>query len=103
MKRACLLFAVSLGWGMASATASEVTVLGNDSMPYCGLLNGKPAGMAVDILNTVTRNGGPTFKFDFSAPWSRSQVLVHEQPGTAIIPLTRTSEREPKYKWIAEL
>jgi polar amino acid transport system substrate-binding protein len=85
------------------AQASETKVLGNESMPFCGMVNGKPAGMAVEILNAATREGGPSFSFDFSAPWPRAQAQTHEQTNLAIIPFTRTPEREANYKWIAEL
>jgi len=87
----------------AAAQASEIKVVGNESMPFCGLVDGKPAGMAVEILNAATREGGPSFSFDFSAPWARSMVLIHEQTTLAIIPFTRTPEREAQHKWIAEL
>ncbi len=86
-----------------AAEAAPIKVLGNESMPFDGMVDGKPAGMAVDILNAVTADGGPAFEFDLSLPWARAQAVVHEQPGTAIIPFTRTAEREPKYHWIAEL
>jgi len=85
------------------AQASDVKVLGNESMPYCGLVEGKPAGLAVDMLNAATREGAPRFEFDFTIPWTRAQLLVHEQPTLAIIPFTRTAEREKNYKWIADL
>jgi polar amino acid transport system substrate-binding protein len=86
-----------------AAQASEITVFANESMPQSGMVDGKATGMAVDILNAVTAEGGPTFKFDFSQPWARAQAAVHETAGSAIIPLTRTPEREPNYKWIANL
>ena len=85
------------------ARGSEVKVMGAESMPFCGAVDGKPAGMAVDILNAATREGGPVFSFDFATPWPRAQTQVHEQTNLAIIPFTRTAEREPNYKWIAEL
>ena len=85
------------------AQASEVKVVGNESLPFCGMVDGKPAGMAVEILNAATREGGPSFSFDFSVPWSRAQAQVHEQTGLAIIPFTRNADRETHYKWIAEL
>ena len=85
------------------AQASEVKVLGNESAPFCGKVEGKPPGMAVEILTAATREGTPNFSYDFSLPWARSQAQVHEQTSLAIIPLTRTPEREAHYRWIAEL
>ncbi|HWK45180.1 MAG TPA: transporter substrate-binding domain-containing protein [Stellaceae bacterium] len=102
------LAGVALGLAALNATAtgaqaSEIKVLGNESMPFCGLVDGKPAGMAVEILNAATREGGPSFSFDFSAPWAREMVQIHETTTLAIIPFTRTPEREALHKWIAEL
>jgi polar amino acid transport system substrate-binding protein len=100
-----------LGWGvwawaalsLGAAGPVTITVLANESMPQSGLVQGKPAGMAVDILNAVTTQGGPAFRFDFSRPWARALREVHERPDLAIIPLSRAPEREADFRWIAEL
>jgi polar amino acid transport system substrate-binding protein len=103
MRIACFLGLVVLTAAASFAQAAEVKVVGNDSLPFCGLVDGKPGGMAVEILSAATHEGGPGFTFDFSAPWPRAQAEVHEQTTLAIIPFTRTPEREAHYKWIAEL
>ena len=103
MKIANFLAGMMLSLVATAGQASEVKVVGNESMPFCGMVDGKPAGMAVEILNAATKEGGPSFSFDFSAPWARSQVQIHEQTNLAIIPFTRTPEREAQHKWIAEL
>lgn len=89
--------------GCSVANAKEIRVLATQSMPQCGSVNGQPVGMAVDILKAITADGGPTFKFDFSLPWARALVEVHADTNAAIIPLTRTAEREPNFKWIGDL
>lgn len=87
------------------ASAQEVLVLGNESMPWNGVVDGKPAGLMVEILNEATKHGAPKFQFQLGLPWARAQEMVHETGviPKAIIPLTRTTEREAKFKWIAEL
>lgn len=85
-----------------SSQASEILVYRNESMPWCGTVDGKDVGMTVDILNAVTRLGGPKFKFQ-SVPWKRAQTLVQNMPNAAIIPLTRTPSRENLYTWIIAL
>ncbi len=82
--------------------ASEVLVYRNESMPWCGTVAGKDAGITIDILNAVTNNGGPIFKFKY-APWHRAQILVQQNKGTCIIPFTRTATREKHHEWIIEL
>jgi len=81
----------------------EILVFANESMPQCGMVDHKPGGLAVEILNAITAEGGPSFKYDFSQPWARAQAAVHDNPGTLIIPLTRNAERERKYRWVARL
>jgi polar amino acid transport system substrate-binding protein len=88
---------------LPAAGPRTITVLANESMPQSGLVEGQPAGMAVDLLNAVTAQGGPAFRFDFSRPWIRALRDIHARPDLAIIPLTRAPEREADFRWIAEL
>jgi len=85
--------------------ATEVLVMGNESMPWNGIVEGKDSGIIVDILNEATNNGAPKFNFRLGMPWARAQieVLKPNENLVAIIPLTRNAEREGKFKWIAEL
>ncbi len=86
----------------SDVTASGVVVYRNESMPWCGTVDGKDAGITIDILNAVTKYGGPTFNF-IAVPWKRAQVLIQNNRGTAIIPFTRTATREQHHTWIIEL
>lgn len=85
--------------------ASTVTVYGLEAMPYCGVIDGKPVGIAIDILNKATEYGAPKFKFIFDMPWIRATLNVQNSTGelVAIIPFTRSSVREDKFMWVAEI
>ncbi len=87
---------------VSSLFASEVLVYRNESMPWCGTVGGKDAGITIDILNAVTSNGGPKFKFK-SVLWHRAQTFVQQNKGTCIIPFTRTATREKNHTWIIKL
>jgi len=64
---------------------------------------GKPAGIAVEILDAVAKDGKYRFEYHF-LPWPRAQNETQEsQQSVGIVPLTRTAEREPKYTWVTEL
>ncbi|MBN1141546.1 MAG: transporter substrate-binding domain-containing protein [Deltaproteobacteria bacterium] len=90
--------------GLAPAVkAAEIKVYGGNFPPYSGILDGRPFGIAVDILTAVTRAGGPKFIYDFSVSWARAQTQVLSDPNTLIIPFTKTSYREKQYKWVAPL
>ena len=96
------LYFLLLSFLVSPLIASEVLVYRNESMPFCGTVNGKDAGMVVDILNEVTKQGGPKFKFK-SLPWKRAQQYVQTNKGSAITPFTRTPSREKEHMWIIEL
>ena len=96
------LYFILLSFLASPLIASEVLVYRNESMPFCGTVNGKDAGMVVDILNEVTKQGGPKFIFK-ALPWKRAQRYVQAKKGTAITPFTRTPSREKEHMWIVEL
>ena len=48
--------------GIGSLRAEEALVLGNESMPFNGVVNGKNAGMTYEILKEAVKYGAPTFK-----------------------------------------
>ncbi|MBU2704764.1 transporter substrate-binding domain-containing protein [Zooshikella marina] len=93
--------------------ATEVTVVGNESMPFNGLIfdetsettQYKNSGMAFEILEEATKHGAPKFNYKLGLPWKRAQHLIHKANNKpiAIIPFTRTKEREQHYTWIAML
>ena len=91
-----------LGYFLTTAQAAEVLVYRNESMPWCATVSGKDAGITIDILREITKHGGPKFIFK-SLPWARAQRFVQKKPGTAIVPFTRTSERETNHTWIVNL
>lgn len=89
----------------APVFAADVVVYGLEAMPMSGVVDGKPAGITVDILNEATKHGAPSFEFRFNVPWARAQEQI-QQAGSeisAIIPFSRSAQREGKFKWVAEL
>ena len=98
-----LLLGLLLMATQASAEIVEVYAL--EAMPYCGTEQGRPIGLAVEILQAASRHGAPEFRFRFDVPWRRAQELL-QRPGhelSAIIPFSRTAPREDQYRWVAEL
>ncbi|SHO58999.1 substrate-binding periplasmic protein [Vibrio quintilis] len=85
--------------------AATVTVYSLEAMPYCGLINGHPSGIAIDILNEATKYGAPAFQFRFDIPWMRAtqRVQYAKDELVAIIPFTRSAVREHQFKWVAEI
>ena len=98
-----LLFAILIVVGRADAETVEVYAL--EAMPYCGIEQGQPTGLAVEILQAASRYGAPTFHFRFDIPWPRAQDMIQHQGNAliAIIPFSRTAPRESHYRWLAKL
>ena len=88
-----------------TARAEIVEVYALEAMPYCGTEQGRPSGLAVEILQAASRHGAPEFRFRFDVPWLRAQEMI-QRPGhelSAIIPFSRTAPRETQFRWLAEL
>lgn len=98
----CFLAQLSAG---GSLHAETVEVYGLEAMPFCGIVDGMPVGIAIDILNKSTQYGAPNFKFNMNIPWRRAQARIQKarKKLVAIIPFSRTKPREKKFKWIVEL
>jgi len=88
-----------------SARAEIVEVYALEAMPYCGSEQGRPTGLAVEILQAASRHGAPEFRFRFDVPWLRAQEMIQRQGNglSAIIPFSRTAPRETQFRWLAEL
>lgn len=87
---------------LAEADARDITVNAGEISPFCFEVDDKPAGVAVDILNVAGKSTGLSFQFRF-LPWKRAQLETQASADHAIIPLSRTPEREHDYQWIAML
>lgn len=87
---------------LAEADAREVIVNTGDIAPFTFEANDRPTGIAIDILRMAGKSAGIEFRFNF-LPWKRAQLETQASANHAIVPLTRTPEREPDYLWIAPL
>jgi len=49
------------------------------------------------------KRAGIDYEMTLRFPWNRLQTLAEQKPGFAVFSLSRTPEREPKYKWVGPL
>nr|WP_321503194.1 transporter substrate-binding domain-containing protein [uncultured Dethiosulfovibrio sp.] len=107
VKKLSLVVAVILAQVLfaSSLHAKEVVVYGLEAMPLCGVVDGKPVGVTVEILQEATNHGAPEFTFKMDVPWLRAQMMVQEEGGelNGIIPFSRSPQREDSFKWVGEL
>lgn len=63
---------------------------------------GERPGALHELVTELSKRLGlaPSMQF---VPWKRALFLSTQMSATAIFPLTRTPEREPHYRWLAQL
>jgi len=57
-------------------------------------------GFVVDIVRELLRRMDASFNL-VSQPWRRAMETLRQGPQAFMVPLARTPEREPRFKWIA--
>ncbi len=84
---------VAFAVGEAAAAGPRLQVLTEEWPPMSYTLEGRPTGMAVEIVNEVLRRAGRDEVIEF-VPWSRGYKLVTEVPNVILFPMARSPERE---------
>lgn len=105
MRRRRLLLMMACGLGAANAWSGELAplrVVSGDLPPFA--IEGQPGrrGVLVDLVELLLKRCGQPTTVEYF-PWNRALALASSQPRTAILPLTRTPEREPNFQWLVKL
>jgi ABC-type amino acid transport substrate-binding protein/CheY-like chemotaxis protein/two-component sensor histidine kinase len=85
-----------------SGDADTLTFLTNVGLPFAALKDGKPVGFAVEILHEIMQRLGRADTIEFDE-WSVAVKRTLTQPGTVLMPPSRTPEREDLFKWVGPL
>ena len=90
------------GWASAQPAAVPLRIVSGDLPPFA--IEGQPGrpGVLVELVEELVRRAGHSVKVEFY-PWARAMQKASAQPRVAILPLTRTPEREPHYQWLLKL
>ncbi len=85
-----------------SAGADRLTFLTTEILPFAALRDGKPVGFGVEILHEIMLrlNRSDTIEFD---DWKVVYERTLTEPGTVLMPPSRTLEREELFKWVGPL
>ena len=102
MRRMLGLLSLCLAFSASQALAQEIRFVAGDIPPYAFQKDGQADGAAVKILQALLKGEGKTAPITF-LPWSRAQQDAQQTDAIGIIPLSRTTEREPLYKWVGPL
>ncbi|SFV01708.1 substrate-binding periplasmic protein [Pseudoduganella namucuonensis] len=107
MRRSLLWLVMAFVLGFARLTHAAdapqaLQIVTADLPPFAIEGNPNRPGLHVEIVEQVLQRAGQPVKAAFY-PWVRAIAITKHTPRTAILPLTRTPEREPHYKWLMKL
>lgn len=63
---------------------------------------GPGQGLVHEVVEELARRVGQSAVIEY-VPWQEAQALAQTQPDIGILALTRTPEREGRYRWIAKI
>jgi len=89
-----------LSCGAAELGAYRLVV--GDLPPFASSADARRPGSLVEIARELSRRVGVAPKVEFY-PWQRALMMATNIPRVAVLPLTRTPEREAKYRWLVKL
>ena len=79
-----------------------LTIYTEDSPPGNYEKNGRPEGMAVEIVREILRRLGQRTEIEI-VPWARGYDMALSQPNVALFSTTRLPQRENLFKWVGPL
>jgi polar amino acid transport system substrate-binding protein len=107
------------GWWLAAATSllaagtadgAELRLLAAELPPYTYQVPpasvsetpGPGRGIIHDLVEELARRVGHSGRIEY-VPWYRAQEIAQSEPDVGILALTRSPEREERYRWLVEL
>jgi len=102
----CLLLVVTLQTFAMTAKAADASapyrIVSGDLRPFAAENHPEAPGMLVELVELMASRTQHPVKVMFY-PWVRAVSIAQGEPRCAILPLTRTPEREAKYQWLVRL
>ncbi|MBK3918556.1 transporter substrate-binding domain-containing protein [Pseudomonas stutzeri] len=99
-----------LPFASASADGETINLLTQNFPPFSMADDSKNfakedaiSGIDADVVAALFKRADVPYAMTLRFPWSRLQKLGEKTPGFAVFSLSRTPEREPKYKWVGPL
>lgn len=105
---ALLVFAALLPWNAladnsgTSPLIAPFRVVTADLRPFAVENQQAEPGLTVELVQSMAARIGRPVKVEFY-PWARAYALAETEPRVAVIPLTRTAEREAHFQWLVRL
>ena len=113
MRILIVLLAAILGWtppATAQGRASELRLLAAELPPYTFQIPpanvsetpGVDYGLVLEVVSEMARRVGHSGRVEFML-WGEAQRIAQTQPNVGILALTRTPERENRYRWLVNI
>lgn len=107
--RSSILAVVLLLIAGRPAAAQELRLLAAELLPYTYheppptvSENGRAMGMVNEAIREMARRVGHSGAIEYM-PWARAQELAMRGPRVGILALTRSPEREARYRWVQRI
>ena len=92
------------------ASAAELRLITAELPPYTfqvppatvSEIPGPGQGLVQEVVEEMARRVGHSGSVEYM-PWARAQQIAMTQPNIGILSLTRSPEREDKYRWLAKV
>jgi polar amino acid transport system substrate-binding protein len=92
------------------ASAAELRLITAELPPYTFQMPpatvaefpGPGQGLVQEVVEEMARRVGHSGTIEYM-PWARAQQIAMTEPNTGILSLTRSPEREDKYRWLAKI
>ncbi len=99
-----------LPFAPANAAEETINLLTQNFPPFSMSVDGKNfaredaiSGIDAEVVAALFKRAGVSYAMTLRFPWGRLQQLAEKTPGFAVFSLSRTPEREPRYKWVGPL
>lgn len=90
-----------LQWS-AITSAHQVRVVGEHLIPFQGVVDGNVEGLAIDLTRALIEQTHVDASYEIY-PWARAYSDAQRFPNVLLLSVSRTPERENKFKWIGQV
>ncbi|BEV73544.1 MULTISPECIES: ABC transporter substrate-binding protein [unclassified Paludibacterium] len=86
----------------ACRAADELLIVTEELPPYNFTDQGSLTGLSTEVVQAVLHQLDLTARFKVM-PWARAYELAQSAPNVLIYSITRTRQREPRFKWVGSV
>ena len=85
-----------------SENTQNLLIMTGEFPPLTYSIDGKASGPSVEIVNYIQKELGTNYPIVFY-PWSRGYEIVQKTKNSVLFSMTKTKDRENKFKWVGPI